>query len=448
LDELFFINEVASILGCNIKKDGGFSSVCIDSRVAKKGSLFVALAGERTDGHKFVDKAFENGAVAAIVERDHGVVSQNGVLFVVENSLKALQKLARSYLDKFPSLLRIGITGSSGKTTVKEIFASMAAFEKKVVCNSGNLNSESGLPLSVFSVRDCHEIACFEAGMNRVGEIGELTEVLRPQIALITNVGSAHIGRIGSKDGIAAEKKAIFSLFTGSQTAIINEDDEYSSFLSEGVKGKVRFFGEKTEESKKRLKIVKNLDLLGWDIEWEGEALRFALPGAHNLKNAFAAIAIADAAGLSARSIAAGLSAAKSLFGRSEVLQGRFTILRDCYNANPQSLREAVFLCDSVSQVKKRFYVIGSMLELGDKSDAAHREAGELLSVSNADEVFLFGEEIRCALDILKNKKKVFHTNDIEELKTLLKNAVKDGDLVLLKGSRGCALERVFEGEV
>jgi UDP-N-acetylmuramoyl-tripeptide--D-alanyl-D-alanine ligase len=473
-------NEAAGVLETKLVRGGnsaGFSSVCIDSREAKPHSLFVALAGTQTDGHRFVKSAFENGAVCALVERakagefdlNEAARRAGASLLPVDNSLHGLQTLSRAYLEKFKSLVRIGITGSSGKSTTKELAAAMAGAEKKVVYNHGNLNSETGLPLSIFTVRSGHEIGIFEAGMNRRGEIHELASVLKPRFALVTNIGSAHVGCIGSIEGIAAEKKAIFSEFTGTETAFIPEYDDFAPFLAEKVNGKVRFFGENAEKKSGRLTFVKDLGFGGWEIVWEGREAHFALPGAHNLKNALAAAAIASGAGISADSIRAGLESAAPLFGRSEIVAiengeflpvsaaspqndsakvRRMILVRDCYNANPESSRAAIDLCDAVGWKGKKAYVLGSMLELGEKTEAEHRGLGKILAGSNADMIFLFGEETAFAFDELKKRgggKNIFQTNDIEELKSVLKKNIVKGDMILLKGSRGCALERVCD---
>ncbi|MCL2609067.1 MAG: Mur ligase family protein, partial [Treponema sp.] len=191
----------------------GFSSVGIDSRTTVPGSLFVALPGESSDGHDFLEAAFSNGAVIAMVERGKldaalEIAKAAGKAVVaVGDTLRGLQDAARAYLEKFPGLLKIGITGSSGKTTTKEITAAIISTERNTVASRGNYNSETGLPLSVFEVRPEHEVGVFELGMNRVGEMADLAAVLRPDIALVTNTGSSHIGLIGSRRGIAEEKK-------------------------------------------------------------------------------------------------------------------------------------------------------------------------------------------------------------------------------------------------
>ncbi|MDR1319493.1 MAG: Mur ligase domain-containing protein, partial [Treponema sp.] len=331
----------------------GFSSVSIDSRTVKPGALFVALAGEKSDGHRFVKAAFEKGAAGAMVD-SAGLEefklaelarSTGRELLALDNTLKGLQESARLYLEKFPRLLKIAITGSAGKSTTKEIAAAIIGAEKNTVMNSGNLNSETGLPLSVFEVRARHEVGIFELGTNRKGEIAELAAVLKPNIALITNIGSAHIGIFGSKGAIAEEKKNIFSRFTGNELALIPDGDEYRDFLARGVKGRVCFYGNR---SFKELGGVKSLGLGGTEILWNGEAVRFALPGRHNLADAIAALAIAREIPVGVRAVKQGLEGVRPLFGRSEILEGPVTIIRDCYNANPESVEQALDFCDSL----------------------------------------------------------------------------------------------------
>jgi UDP-N-acetylmuramoyl-tripeptide--D-alanyl-D-alanine ligase len=432
---------------------GGFTSLSIDSRKAAAGSLFVALRGLREDGHLYLDNAFETGATAAMVTRQgmdetgfdpSATVKQGNILLIVEDTLKGIQDLATAYLDRFPRLLRIGITGSSGKTTTKEIAASMIGREKNVVMNPGNLNSETGLPLAVFGVESRHEAGIFEMGMNRKGEISELASVLRPHIALITNIGPAHIGALGSMEAIAEEKKQIFSRFTGTETALIPEDDPFRDYLAQNVNGRVVFYGQKNLEASGKLNEVLDRGLAGTEITWEGGTAGFGLPGKHNVKNALAAASLAEEAGISAIAIREGLSSVKGLFGRSEVLRGKATVIRDCYNSNPDSAAEAIAFCDSVDWPGRRIYILGSMLELGEYEKAEHRKIGELLGLSKADCIFLYGKEMKSAAAILEEKKVPFsHTAEMRELCSAVQNRIRSGDLVLLKGSRGCALEQL-----
>ena len=432
-------------------KPTGFSSVSIDSRTVREGTLFVALKGTVADGHRFVDAAFKAGAAGALVAfsalKDPVLGLRalagkwNRVLVAVEDTLRALQAAAAAYLDRFAKLVKIGITGSAGKTTTKEIAAAMIGREKSVVMNKGNLNSETGLPLSVFEVRSHHEIGIFEAGMNRRGEIAELAKVLRPDLALITNIGSAHIGILGSREAIAEEKKQIFSEFSGGNTALIPDDDEFRDFLADGVRGRTVFYGS---SSLPGLGAVKDLGLEGTEIVWEGEHVRFGLPGKFNLSNALAAAALAREIPVSGASIREGLESVKPLFGRGEVLRGRTVLIRDCYNSNPESSREALDFCDGLEWHGRKVYVMGSMLELGNTSDEAHAALGNRLCSCRADMVFLFGEEIRPATLPLEGRP-FFHTCDRDELSRKLDGYVKNGDLVLLKASRGCELEMLSE---
>ena len=434
-------------------RQGGFSSVSIDSRTVKEGGLFVALRGTALDGHCFVDAAFEAGASGALVmhsalnDAKLGLIALaqkwNRVLIAVEDTLKALQEAARAYLRQFKDLLKIGITGSTGKTTTKEIAAAIIGQEKSLVMNKGNMNSETGLPLSVFDVRPHHEVCVFEAGMNRKGEIAELARVLNPDIALITNIGSAHIGILGSREAIAEEKKKIFSEFSGNNTALIPDRDDYRDFLARDLRGKKVFYGA---SSLSPLGAIFDLGLEGTEIEWAGEKVHFPLPGKFNFNNAVAAASLAQELQVNASSVRRGLESVKPLFGRGEILYGRVTLIRDCYNSSPEGLMEVLDFCDSLEWQGRKIYVIGSMLELGEGSREVHENLGRRLASSGADYIFLYGEETRSAAEVLNYKKNAyFFTADMKELSSLLDCQIRQGDLVLLKGSRSCALENLTE---
>ena len=436
--------------------DEGFSSVCIDSREVSPGALFVALSGAVQDGHSYIEAALKAGASGIMAAKSglkqfnpQNLVKKWGkTLIVAEDTLWGLQNAARIYLEKFPRLLRIAVTGSSGKTTTKEIAAAIIGREKNIVINSGNLNSETGLPLSVFNVRQEHEAGIFEAGMNRRGEIAELAEVLKPNIALITNIGSAHIGILGSKRAIAEEKKKIFSQFSGKETALIPADCGFSDFLASGVAGRTIFYGKKYPE----LEGIADRGLDGTEINWAGKKIIFPLPGIFNFENALAAIAIAREIPVSNKSIQDGLESVKPLFGRGEIFRGRITLIRDCYNSNPESLAGALSYCDSVEWSGRKVYILGSMLELGSICEEAHREMGRSLSASKADMIFLYGAETSAAAEQLASRGiPFFGTEDMGELKKAVEKYLEPGDLVLLKGSRGCALEEltpVLTGEL
>jgi UDP-N-acetylmuramoyl-tripeptide--D-alanyl-D-alanine ligase len=431
---------------------GGFSSVAIDSRKVRQDALFIALEGLETDGHRYLEEAFKAGASAAMVTKagmekagyNREETPKGAVLIEVSDTLRGLQNLAAAYLDRFPRLLRVGITGSSGKTTTKEIAAGMIGTAKQVVINEGNLNSETGLPVAAFGVRDHHEVGIFEAGMNRRGEIAELAAVLKPDIALITNIGTAHIGLLGGREHIAREKKALFSRFTGKETALIPEDDPFRDYLAREVKGRVVFYGKRSLEASGVT--LRDRGLAGTEFDWEGVPAVFGLPGEYNARNAVAAAAIAKSAGVGSGAIRAGLEAAKSLFGRGEIFTGRTTVLRDCYNANPDSMSQALAFCDNLEWKGRRVYILGQMLELGEYSRAAHCETGELLASSRADCILLYGKEMEAAARLLQGKGiACFYTDKMDALKKQAARTVRAGDMVLLKGSRGCALEELTQ---
>jgi UDP-N-acetylmuramoyl-tripeptide--D-alanyl-D-alanine ligase len=396
-----------------------------------------------------VEEAFKAGAAGALVRKEqtdiHALTRTaeyaGAALLIADDPLAALQRLAKAYLDTFPGLLRIGITGSSGKTTTKEIAAAIIGRERRVVYNKANLNSDIGLPLSVFQVRAEHEAGIFELGMNRRGEIAEITGVLRPAIALITNVGTAHIGSIGVREGIAEEKKAVFSCFTGKETALIPAGSDFAAFLAEGVKGDVRFYpgAENVFED------VKDCGVAGWECTVDGMRTRLALPGRHNLENAAAAVAIARAAGIGSEAVTRGLSSARPLSGRGEVVGAtlggrRVTVVNDSYNANPDSMEKALAFFSGVAWPGRKIIVAGEMLELGSASEAEHEKLFSRLDAASADKKYFFHVS-----DKVFQGGYVAVFNDRERLKAALAADAQDGDLLLLKGSRACALERIAQ---
>ena len=414
LDELLTSTGAWLVYESNSSK--AFSSVAIDSRNVKNNSLFIPLRGENQDGHIYIEAALKNGAKFFVVDFDYLNENETALLSLckkydascvaVKNNLKALQDAARYYLSKFPSLYKIGITGSSGKTTTKEILASIYSKKYNTVSTKGNLNSETGLPLSVFEVRPEHEAGIFELGMNRKGEIAEIASVLLPNAAIITNIGTAHIGILGTKQAIAEEKKEIFSFFDDDALGFI-PDCEFTDFLKDVSHGSV--FSVSDNDSSLVQKV--------------------------------------EDAGFSAKEIKSGLEAVRPLFGRSQVLHGFVTYFLDCYNANPDSMKSAIEFCDSINTECAKHYVLASMLELGSESEYEHKKIIEEAINSNADDLYFFGDDICSAFEGLKvsSSKKIykFKTNQFDALKKQLKENLSKDDFVLLKGSRSMELERL-----
>ncbi|MEI6876172.1 MAG: UDP-N-acetylmuramoyl-tripeptide--D-alanyl-D-alanine ligase [Spirochaetota bacterium] len=435
--------------------DAGFSRAAIDSRKAGHDCIFVALVGEKADGHDFARAALASGASVLLVEKESwsvrrasleaALAESGGAVLSVDAVLPAFQALAKAKRLGHPGLRRVGITGSSGKTTTKEIIASILSNAGKVVMNPGNLNSDQGLALSLFGIEGDEDFGVFEMGMNRAGEMDELAAMYEPDFALITNVGTAHIGILGSRQAIAKEKKQIFSRFDGRQVGFVGEGDDFRDFLREDVRGEMVDFGERSTAGYRG---AEDLGLDGWTIDWEGLRIRFPFVGRHSLDDALAALSLSARMGIRTEAVAAGLEALQPLSGRSEILRGRVTVVSDCYNANPESSEAAIDFCDSLSWKGRRLYVFGSMLELGTDSDAAHRRMGEVAARSKASALLFFGDETRAAWEEVRArgwKGFLHHDTSIERLGIALRSWVREGDLVLLKASRGMALERLLD---
>ena len=454
---LFTADKIGQIL--NVQWMGNpepsIVNIQIDSRKCGRGTLFVPLKGERTDGHLYLNDIGSQETKLSLVDinwyTENGdavekLIEQRGMAFLpVADTLSALQELAVYHMSLFPQLKVVGITGSNGKTTTKEILGGILSESMVTVVNEGNFNSDIGLPLSVFRVEDKHEIAVFEMGMNRVGEMDLLASIVRPDYAVITNIGTAHIGPLGSRDAIAGAKKQVFSCFDGSQTAIIPESDEYSSFLQEGVNGKIVLYGRESKEDS-IVTVKSDFSIDGFDLDVGGYACHFSLPGEYNLSNVLAAVTTAVEVGVSPEYIARGIDKIEPVFGRGEIFKGDITLLRDCYNANPDSMAESLKLLGYWDN--RSIAVLGDMLELGSESENQHRQIGELAAGSSAQAIFLFGKEMERAFESVKSLEYggyLFWTTSFDDLKEALVDFKQSDDLILLKGSRGLALERLTE---
>jgi UDP-N-acetylmuramoyl-tripeptide--D-alanyl-D-alanine ligase len=431
----------------------GASSVVVDSRAVLPGCLFVALPGERTDGHEFLAAAASAGAAVLMVSeaqaaRRSAVIAAAAAggagVIAVPDTLRGLQDIARFHMRRLPAVTRVGVTGSNGKTTTKEIIGAILSRSAPTAMNTGNLNSEIGLPMACFAVEAAHRYAVLEMGMNHVGEMQVLADIVRPDIALLTNVGTAHIGLLGSREAIAGEKKKIFMFFDGRQTAVLPEDSPYRAFLSDGIRGKVVLYGPRSTPG---FGGSESQGLDGTIIHWEGSRIRFPLFGPYNLANALGALTVARELGVPNAEIRDGLQAVTPLFGRSQILRGPVTVIVDCYNANPDSMESALGFLEALPWEGRKVAVLGSMRELGGETAAAHRALGERLRASTCQALFLYGEEMKDAWDALgpgRQGTAAAWMVDREALGGRLASFVRPGDLVLLKGSRSLELEKLL----
>ena len=441
------VDEIVKVAAARLLSSGegtAFSDICTDSREAASGSIFFALKGERTDGHNYIRQAVERGASLCVIDHitpdTEEIVADNRCAVVLtEDSLKALQTLAAYYRSKFPSITMVGITGSSGKTTTKELTAAVLSQLGETVFTKGNFNSEIGLPCSMFSIREHHRYGVFEMGINHSGEMDILVNVLRPQIGVVTNIGTAHIGILGSRDNIASEKGKIFSMNPSLEKGFAPEEDDYFGVLGEMCQGRIEGFG---------CSMAENLAVNGTDgseFDLGSERIRLPLVGRYNVCNAMAAAAVGRYLGASDSQIKKAFEGMSTLFGRGEISEaGGISVLCDCYNANFEAVEAVVDFAQGLAGSHRLVFVIGSLLELGAASEEIHANIGKLLAESGAGGIFLFGKETEAAEKAPAAAGKVVFRSEIyEDLEKAVCSFVKPGDLVVVKGSRGMALERI-----
>ena len=468
---LLTIKQILSATGgLLISKDEEccFTTVQTDSRNVIPGTLFVPLRGENQNGHKYIPQALEKGASVVFVDKKELAENRSlydelcgkypAVAFVcVENNLHALQAAAEAYVAQFPDLIKISITGSSGKTTTKEMLASVLRQhfgEKGLICTEGNLNSETGLPLSVFKIKGSEKVGVFEMGMNRVDEIGEISKVLKSKYGIITNIGNAHIGILGSRKNIAIEKRKSFKYIPQDGAAFIPADDDFADFCTEEVKGKVVKYGASCA-SAFGVDFIKDDGLAGSVFSIDGVLVKLPLSGKYNYQNALGVIALAKELGVTADEIKAGLEGMAAVSGRMEIKEikiksgKKVQLIADCYNANPDSMGKVIDFCASLTAPS--VFVLGDMKELGDKAAAEHRGVAQKVIAAGADYVCLVGPEMKNAANYLEENKygnySYFGANDqagSEAITDKLLSVLDDGNILLLKGSHSMELEKII----
>jgi len=390
-------------------KNSKIKNISTDTRTVQPGDLFIPIKGPNFDGHKFIPEAIKKGA--AVLE--------------VKNGLKALQDLAAYHRSKF-SIPIIGVTGSVGKTTTKDMIAAILSQEMPTLKNEENYNNEIGVPLTLLQLKKKHKVAVIEMAMQGLGEIELLAKIVRPTISVVTNIGEAHLEHLKSKKNVAKAKAEIFRYQTKKDHSVINADDEFFEQLRSKVscqKSNIVTFGilEKAKVTPKDLKGIK-----------------LPIPGEHNIYNALAAIAVAKILKIKKSAIKKGLESFRPSSKRWDVInrEDQVKIINDTYNANPQSMAAALKVLAWLPG--RKIAVLGDMFELGGRSKAAHQRIGKLSKKLGIDILISVGK-------LSKDMKANFHYPSIHPSIKKLKNIIRPGDRILVKASRGMHLEEVVE---
>jgi UDP-N-acetylmuramoyl-tripeptide--D-alanyl-D-alanine ligase len=443
------LSQVATILSAagEFNHQAVTQGYSIDSRTIQCGELFFAVKGERMDGHDFVEQALEKGAAAAAVRKDQlGRYPDKQNIFAVDDTLAALQMLAGAVRRLWGKPL-IGVTGSAGKTTTKEAIAHVLSTKFRVLKSEGNLNNHFGLPLMLLKLEPEHDVAVIEMGMSHAGDIAALAKIAQPEIGVVTNVAPVHLEFFDSIAGIARAKYELIQCLPAIGTAVLNADDEHvSKFI---FKGKKIMYGLRSSADV-RAENIQSRGIAGsaFDLVIGGHRELAVLPlvGVHNISNALAAVTVGVDRGLTLAETVAALDTLAPTDKRGQVVQvGNITVINDCYNSNPRALEAMV---DSIANApaKRRIVVAGEMLELGPAGEEMHRRSGQHMAEKKID--FLVGVRglARPMVEAAQQSgmRAVFLSTSEEAGEWLAKETC-DGDVVLLKASRGVKLERALE---
>lgn len=428
-----------------------FLDISTDSRKIKEGDLFVPIVGERFDGHDFIHNSLKSGAAGALTSKDIEPVGSK-VVIKVKDTLRALHDIAAFYRQKF-DIPFIGITGSVGKTSTKDMVAAVLSQKYNVLKTQGNFNNEIGLPLTIFNLDCFHEAAVVEMGMSGFGEISRLTSIARPDIAIITNIGLSHIEKLGSRQNILKAKLEILEGLNKNGLVILNGDDELLSGMRNLLSFRTVFYG-----------MEDGVDYQAYNIKTDGEngtyfevsisnkeyMVHVPAPGIHNVHNSLAAIAVGVELSIPIEKIIKGISEFKPDKMRLNILShDGIRIINDAYNASPQSMVAAIDVLKDIGVNSRTVAILGDMLEMGKWALKEHINVGRYVASKGVDYLVTLGENGRNiaqgALNAGLSSERVFSFDSTEQIVGFLRQFLDKGDVVLVKGSRGMKMEKIVD---
>ncbi len=440
------LNEILEAISGKVIVEGktDFNKICIDTRKIEIDNIYLAIKGERFNGNKFVVEAFEKGASIAIVDEiffDKKELKQGKTVIKVENSEKALLDLANFYRKKL-GIKIIGVTGSCGKTSTKDLIAAFLSYKYKVFKTKGNFNNQIGLPLMILELDSSYEVAVLEMGMSDLGEIDILANCARPDIAVITNIGLSHIENLKTQDNILKAKSEIFNYFDENNTLIINGEDNYLSKIKNKCFEIIRI-GYNHEYDVYASNIILREDNTSFTINDKEREFNFEIPmaGKHNVLNSMLAIAVAKKLNVSFSEMEKGIKNLEATSMRLQVIKKElFTIINDCYNASPDSMKSSIDVLNSYKN-RRKIAILGTMNELGDEAINAHKEVGYyakdkvdlLIAIGNYKECYKNG----FGLD------NIITFEDKNEFIKSINTIIKKDDVILVKASRGIKFEEI-----
>lgn len=440
----------------NADKDEIVKDIITDSRIVTDGSVFVAIKGVNTDGHRFVKQAVENGAVCAVVS-DETMAQSSLPVIVVPDTLKALREMALLYRNEF-KIPCVAVTGSVGKTSTRDMVYSVLSKQYCVHKTEKNYNNEIGLPLTVFGLKSEHEIMVLEMGMSGFGEISNLTKIAQPDTAIITNIGLAHIEKLGSQENILKAKLEILEGLSPDGTVILNGDDPYLRSLEGRLPYETLYYGIESKNCDITAENIKKYSSgTDFTVKIDGSEYKFSVnvPGLHHVYNALAAILTGIKYNLSVKKIQEGVEKFVTSGMRQNIIRlADYTVIKDCYNASPQSMAAGLDVLESVFDSNKdkggkKVAVLGDMLELGDISRTEHEKIGKLIVKHNIDRLITVGEMAeyiaKSAVEDGFSASDAYSFTDNEKAAASIYNIIKPGDIILFKASRGMKLEEIAD---